>query len=100
MDPKKPGEFWKVVNRAKSNNSKVVIQPIEKEDGSLAVSGEEILTERKKRCGKESLDVKAHNEDWFHSVEQEIKNISTVQLRRQQLKIIGTNKIVDMKTVT
>ena len=38
MDPKKPDEFWKIVNRAKSNNSKGVIQPIEKEDGSLAVS--------------------------------------------------------------
>ena len=33
MDPKKPGEFWKVVNRGKSNNSKGVIQPIEKNMG-------------------------------------------------------------------
>ena len=62
-DPKKPGEFWRVVNRAKSNNSKGVIQPIEKEDESLAVSDEEIFTEMKKRYGKESL------EDWFNSVE-------------------------------
>ena len=79
MDPKKPGEFWKVVNRAKSNNSKGVIQPIEKDDGSLAGSDEEIFTEMKKRYGKESLDVKAHDEDWFNSVEQEIKDISTVE---------------------
>ena len=79
MDPKKPGEFWKVVNRAKSNNSKGVIQPIVKEDGSLAVSDEEIFTEMKKRYGKESLDVKAHDEDWFNSVEQEIKDVSTVE---------------------
>ena len=79
MDPKKHGEFWKVVNRAKRNNSKGVIQPLEKEDGSLAVSDEEIFTEMKKRYGKESLDVKAHDEDWFNSVEQEIKDISTVE---------------------
>ena len=33
----------------------------------------------KKRYDKESLDVKAYDEDWFNSVEQEIKDISTVE---------------------
>ena len=34
------------------------------------------------------------------SIEWNRKLRTLVQLRRQQLKIIGTNKIVDMKTVT
>ena len=61
MDLKKPDEFLKVVNRVKCNNTKGVIQPIKKEDGSLVVSYDEILTEMKKRYGKESLDVKVYN---------------------------------------
>ena len=44
----------------------------------MAVSYDEIFTEMKKRYGKESLDVKAYYEDWFNSVKQEIKDISTV----------------------
>ena len=78
MDPKKPGEFLQSCNRVKSNSNKGVIQPIEKEGGSLAVSYDTIFTEMKKRYGKESLDVKAYNGDWFNSVKQEIKDISTV----------------------
>ena len=48
------------------------MQPICREDGSLAVSDEEIFKELKKRYGKESLDVKDYDIDWYESVENDV----------------------------
>ena len=74
LDPKKPGEFWKVVNRVKKDNVKGVVQPIKRDDGSMAVTDEEIFNEMKGRYGKETLEVKNHDEDWYNMVEKEVKN--------------------------
>ena len=54
-----------------------VVQPIARDDGTLAVSDEEIFEEMKKRYGKESLDVKENEPAWYESVEEEAvdKNI-------------------------
>ena len=70
LDPKKPGEFWKVVNRVKKDDVKGVVQPIKRDDGSLAVTDEEM----KGRYGKETLDVNNYDEDWYNMVEKEVKN--------------------------
>ena len=43
MDPRKPQQFWKIVNKERKSTSKSVVQPIRREDGSLAVSDEEIF---------------------------------------------------------
>ena len=48
------------------------MQPICREDGSLAVSDEEIFCELKTRYGKESLDVKDYDKDWYESVENDV----------------------------
>ena len=73
MDPHKPNEFWKVVNRVRTDMTKGVVQPIVREDMTLAVTDEEIFQEMKLRYGKETLDVKTYNEDWFCSVENEVQ---------------------------
>ena len=45
------------------------MQHICRDDGSLAVSGEGIFTEMKKRYGKESLEV-----NWYNSIEEEMNS--------------------------
>ena len=77
MDPRKPGQFWRVVNNERKVKGKSVVQPIVRDDGTLAVSDEEIFEEMKKRYGKESLDVKENEPVWYESVEKEAvdKNI-------------------------
>ena len=72
MDPRKLEQFWKIVNKERKSTSKSVVQPICREDGSLAVSDEEIFKELKKRYGKESLDVKDYDIDWYESVENDV----------------------------
>ena len=72
MDPRKPEQFWKIVNKERKSTNKSVVQPICREDGSLAVSDEEIFIELKKRYGKESLDVKDYDKDWYESVENDV----------------------------
>ena len=79
LDPRKPGEFWKVVNRVKNTNVKGVVQPIKREDGSLAVTDEEIFSEMKMRYGKETLDVKTYDNEWYNSVENEVNDILDVE---------------------
>ena len=73
MDPRKPGEFWRIVNRVRKNSTKGVVQPIVREDGSVAITDEEIFQEMKLRYGKESLDVKTYDEEWYYEVEEEVK---------------------------
>ena len=46
----------------RNNNKKEEVQPIVKEDGSVAVTDEEIF-QMKLRYGKETLDVKKYDED-------------------------------------
>ena len=65
MDQKKPAQFWKIVNRVRKDNSKTVVQPIKREDGSLALTDEEIFKEMKERYGKETLDVKELESQWY-----------------------------------
>ena len=58
MDPKKPSQFWRVVNIERKAKCKSVVQPIVRDDGTLAVTDEEInlpgneenIRERKFRC--------------------------------------------------
>ena len=69
LDPRKPEQFWKIVNKERKSTSKSVVQAICREDGSLIVSDEEIFIELKKRYGKESIDVKDYDKDWYESVE-------------------------------
>ena len=45
MDPRKPEQFWKIVYKERKSTSKSVVQPICREDGSLAVTDEEIFSE-------------------------------------------------------
>ena len=42
-----------------------------REDGSVAITDEEIFQEMKLRYGKESLDVKTYDEEWYYEVEEE-----------------------------
>ena len=83
LDPRKPGEFWKVVNRVKKTNVKGVVQPIKRDDGTLAVTDEEIFSQMKERYGKETLDVKTYDGDWYNTVENEVKD----RLVREESKI-------------
>ena len=80
MDPKKPSQFWKVVNNGRKARCKTVVQPIKRDDGTLAVSDEEIFEEIKERYGKESLDVKEDEPDWYECVEQEGKNRNEIEI--------------------
>ena len=73
MDPRKPGEFWRIVNRVRKDNTKGVVQPIVRGDGTVAITDEEIFEEMKLRYGKETLDVKTYDEDWYSEVEEEVK---------------------------
>ena len=41
MDPRKPGEFWRIVNRVRKDNTKGVVQPIVRGDGTVAITDEE-----------------------------------------------------------
>ena len=38
MDPRKPGEFWRIVNRVRKDNTKGVVQPIVRGDGTVAIT--------------------------------------------------------------
>ena len=76
MESRKPEQFWKIVNKERKSTSKSVVQPICREDVSLAVSAEEIFSELKKRYGKESLYVKEYDKDWYESVENDVLQIS------------------------
>ena len=49
MGPHKPDQFRKIVNSERKGSSKTAVQPICRDDGSLAVSVEDIFTEMKKR---------------------------------------------------
>ena len=82
MVPKKPGQFWKVVNSERKSKSKGVVQPIVREDQTLAVTDEEIFQEMKKRYGKETLDVKEDNPGWFETVEEEARVKTIDELRK------------------
>ena len=62
------------MNRVKKDNVKGVIQPIKRDDGSMAVTDEEIFNEMKGRYGKETLDLKNHDEDWYNMEESKIKD--------------------------
>ena len=47
LDPKKPQQFWNVINKSRKNEVKSTIQPIIRKDGSYAISDNEIITEMK-----------------------------------------------------
>ncbi|MEW8546767.1 MAG: reverse transcriptase domain-containing protein [Candidatus Thiodiazotropha sp.] len=73
LDPSKPSQFWNVINKTRKDSSKTVVQPIRREDNSLAVTDEEIFLEMKKRYGRESLEVKEQDEEWYNFIEEEMK---------------------------
>ena len=54
-----------------------MVQPIKREDGTLAVSDKEIFDEMKKRYGKEGLEVKENEPAWYELVEKETLAIRT-----------------------
>ena len=83
--------FWKIVNKERKSTSKSVVQPICREDGSLAVSDEEIFIELKKRYGKESLDVKDYVKDWYESVENDV-----LLKAREHEEVISKSDFKDM----
>lgn len=85
MDPKKPSQFWQVVNKERKTKSKSVVQPILRDDGTLAVTDEEIFVEIKKRYGKETLDVRERNPTWYAEVEQEAE--LTNETERKNIKV-------------
>ena len=80
MEPKKPTQFWKIVNNERKTRCKTVVQPIMRDDGMLADSAEEIFEEMKKRYGKESLDVKENEPEWYECVEQEARDRNEIEL--------------------
>ena len=59
-----------------------MVQPIVREDQTLAVTDEEIFQEMKKRYGKETLDVKEDNPGWFETVEEEARVKTINELRK------------------
>ena len=75
------------LKKARKDVSKAVVQPISRDDGSLAVTDEEIFKEMKKRYGKETLQVKEDDEEWYCSVEEERKE----RLQTEQDIIISRN---------
>ena len=79
MDPEKPSRFWKVVNNERKTRCKTAVQPIKRDDGTLAVSDEEIFEEMKERYGKESLDIKEDEPDCYECVEQEARNRNEIE---------------------
>ena len=84
LNPRKPSQFWNIVNNARKDSCKTVVQPIRREDNSLAVTDEEIFVEMKKRYGRESLDVKDYDEEWYYSIEQEMKE--RMQLKQEAMQ--------------
>ena len=69
----------------RKDNTKTVVQPIKRDDGSLAVTDEEIFIEMKERYGKETLDVKESKPQWYKEVEEETeRRIKIVEERIRQ----------------
>ena len=56
----------------RKDNKKGVVQPIVRDDGTVAVTDEEIFEEMKLRYGTETY-VKAYDEEWHYEVEEEVK---------------------------
>ena len=84
MDPKKPQQFWNVFNNNRKNEVKPTIQPIKKQDGTYAICDLEIIEEMKSQYGKESLNVKNTNPEWYNEVENFVK--STIENTKKNLK--------------
>ena len=57
----------------RKNSTKGVVQPIVREDGSVAITDEEIFQVMKLSYGKESFDIKTYDEEWYYEVEEEVK---------------------------
>ena len=74
LDPNKPQQFWNVINKNRKNEVKPTIQPIKKQDGTYPISDLEIIEEMKSQYGKESLDVKNTNPEWYNEVENFVKS--------------------------
>ena len=74
LDPKKPQQFWNVINKNRKNEVKPTIKPIKKQDGIYALSDLEIIEKMKSHYGKESLDVKNTNPEWYNEVENFVKS--------------------------
>ena len=74
LDPKNPQQFWNVINKNRKNEVKATIQPIKRQDGSNVISDLEIIEEMKLQYGRESLDVKSTNPEWYDEVESFVKS--------------------------
>ncbi|XP_052817997.1 uncharacterized protein LOC128244019 [Mya arenaria] len=75
LDPRKPEKFWKIINKHRSDESKCAVQPIVKEDLSLAVSDVEIFQEMKQKYGKETLEVKEKCHTHYYQIENQVETI-------------------------
>ena len=69
-----PGQFCRVANNERKKKCNSLVQPVKRDDGTLAVTDEGIFEEMKKRYGKETLAVKEKDPAWYDSVEQEAKD--------------------------
>ena len=62
-----------MINKSQTN-IKSTIQPIIRQDGSYAISDNEIITEMKLQYGKKSLEVKNSDPDWYIEIENFVEN--------------------------
>ena len=83
LDPKNPNKFWSLINKTRNNYNKPVIQPILRNDNSLAVDDEDIYKEMKILYGQEKLAVKDHLPEWYEKVKQDVVQIEETE--RQKL---------------
>ena len=67
LDPKTSDQFWRVINSERKQKGKNVVQPIKRDDNSLAVTDEEIFYEMRKFYGKETLEMKEIGPEWYDS---------------------------------
>jgi len=82
MDTNNCAIFWKVVNGVRLEESKGVVQPVKREDGTMAITDEEICVEMQKRYGKKTLEVQTEKPDWYKEVEEEVGNVRSTLKRR------------------
>ena len=57
-----------MVNNERKQKGKSVVQPIKRDANSLAATDEEIFYEMRKLYGKETLEVKEIDPEWYDSV--------------------------------
>ena len=89
LDPKKPQQFWNVINKNHTNESKPNVQSIKRIDGSHTITEQEIIHEMKQQYGKENLEIKHTQTEWYNEVENcvsDVINITNNSLKHTKIE--------------